>query len=188
MACRKRTQPWFKGEGNSESNLHPPTRKWEVLHISSDAPYESLASHSISWKAESAGSDQDRPILDRIGWPIQADSSDSGRFCLGIGRIGSGSGLGDPDPISILPSMFDFPRVTMCLQLHRTMARAREEQSQGLDDPGQEIDGKLVAAKIMSWRQHRMSLTHLDDKDLTAKFFCSSQKNVEHIHHRYSTA
>ncbi|MQL76952.1 hypothetical protein Taro_009351 [Colocasia esculenta] len=36
----------------------------------------------------------------------------------------------------------------------------------------QEIDGKLVAIKILSWRQHRVPLTHLDGKDLAAKFFC----------------
>ncbi|MQL80362.1 hypothetical protein Taro_012808, partial [Colocasia esculenta] len=35
----------------------------------------------------------------------------------------------------------------------------------------QEIDGKLVAAKILSWRQHRVSLTHLDGKDLAAKLW-----------------
>ncbi|MQL81924.1 hypothetical protein Taro_014394 [Colocasia esculenta] len=38
----------------------------------------------------------------------------------------------------------------------------------------QEIDGKFVAAKILSWRQHRVSLTHLDGKDLAAKFFCET--------------
>ncbi|MQL69480.1 hypothetical protein Taro_001781, partial [Colocasia esculenta] len=63
-----------------------------------------------------------------------------------------------------------------------TRKASSPSSSFGLHFYRQEIDGKLVAAKILSWRQHRVPLTHLDGKDLAAKFFCSSQKYVEHVY------
>ncbi|MQM20367.1 hypothetical protein Taro_053386 [Colocasia esculenta] len=40
----------------------------------------------------------------------------------------------------------------------------------------QDIDGMLVAIKFLSWHQHRVPLTHLDGKNLAAKFIYFSQK------------
>ncbi|MQM23538.1 hypothetical protein Taro_056603 [Colocasia esculenta] len=40
-----------------------------------------------------------------------------------------------------------------------------------------ELDGKLAAVKILSWRQHRVPLTHVGGNPLAAKFFSSKKRS-----------